>query len=140
MEAHFDLSDKEFARQFANCTLNPQYFTHQAHLRLAWIHIIQYGINKAIENITGQISHFATSNGDTEKYHETITVAAVRTVYHFMLKSEANDFQQLLKEYPRLYTSFQSLLGSHYSDNILYSKHAKQNFIPPDLMPYDRYE
>jgi hypothetical protein len=52
MNSHFELSDELFEEQFQNCQLNPALFNHEAHLRLAWIHITKYGIDKAIENIS----------------------------------------------------------------------------------------
>ncbi len=50
MEEHFYLTDIQFERQFANCSLNPELFSHEAHLRLAWLHISKYGL-KVIMNI-----------------------------------------------------------------------------------------
>jgi hypothetical protein len=38
MEKHLELTDLEFEANFKNCSLNPDIFSHEAHLRLAWIH------------------------------------------------------------------------------------------------------
>ena len=43
IEKHYQLSDEEFEQQFQNCLLSPVLFTHEAHLRLAFIHILKYG-------------------------------------------------------------------------------------------------
>ncbi|MDW7691537.1 hypothetical protein R9C00_17680 [Flammeovirgaceae bacterium SG7u.111] len=137
MEEHFELSDREFEERLANCTIDPILFSHEAHLRLAWIHIRNYGIEKAIENICGQIQKFACFHGSKDKYNATVTVAAVRAVYHFMLKSHANTFQELVLEFPRLKNKFKDLLECHYSINIFLSEEAKNEYVEPDLQPFD---
>lgn len=38
MKTHHQLNDQQFEEQFQNCTFDPTLFTHEAHLRLAWIH------------------------------------------------------------------------------------------------------
>jgi hypothetical protein len=43
-EKHLDLSDNEFEKQFINCELSPDIFSHEAHLRLAWINIKKMGL------------------------------------------------------------------------------------------------
>jgi len=58
MENHNDLSDFEFEKQFENCELNPSMFSHEAHLRLVWIHIRNYGVEKALQNVPLQLQNF----------------------------------------------------------------------------------
>ena len=137
MENHFSLSDEDFARQFASLELNPALFSHEAHLRLAWIHVTQHGVDQAIANVTSQIKAFATHHGDGGKYHTTVTVAAVRAVYHFVLKSGSDSFQDFISEFPQLKEEFKRLLDSHYSINIFKSTEARQQYLEPDLAPFD---
>ncbi len=137
MEKHYQLSDEAFEKQFEDLSLEPSLFTHEAHLRLAWIHIRKHGVRNAIDNITKQIKAFATYHGDADKYNETVTVAAVRTVYHFILKSSTHTFSEFIKENPRLKFDFKHLLDSHYSFDLFESSTAKTSFLEPDLVPYD---
>ncbi len=51
MEKHLELTDTEFEKQFYTWQLNPADFSHEAHLRLAWVHVKKYGINEAERNI-----------------------------------------------------------------------------------------
>jgi hypothetical protein len=44
MNSPFKLRDELFEKQFQNCQFNPALFNHEAHLRLAWIHITKYGL------------------------------------------------------------------------------------------------
>jgi hypothetical protein len=98
----------DFESQFANCTLDPSLFSHEAHLRLAWIHIRNKGIDTAIETICFQLLNFVTVLGARDKYNKTVTVAAIRVVYHFMLRSHANTFVEFIAENPRLKTTSKS--------------------------------
>jgi len=95
MKSHFVLSDTHFEQQFKSCELDPPLFSHEAHLRLAYIHIGKYG-HQAIKNVCDQLAAFVTHLEATDKYNTTLTVAAVKAVYHFMQKSKANDFNGLL--------------------------------------------
>ncbi len=137
MEAHWNLTDQQFTHQFANGSLEPSLFTHQAHLRLAWIRLGQLGVAQAAHLITKEIKAFATLHGDPEKYHHTLTIAAIQVVHHFMNKSEAKTFQELIAEYPVLIQSFKSLILSHYTPELIFSDYAKQHYSTPDLLDFD---
>ncbi len=140
MEKHIQLSDQEFETQFADKSIDPSLFTHEAHLRLAWIHIKRYGIDKAIDHICTQIKVFATFHGDKEKYHIRVTAAAVRVVYHFVLKSKSENFNDFILESPRLKNNFKKLFDNHYSLDVFTSERAKKEFLHPDLAPFDEIE
>lgn len=137
MEPHFNLTDQELESQFESCQLDPTLFSHEAHLRLAWIHIHQYGMDQAIKNITTQLMCFVDHLGATDKYNETVTIAAVRAVYHFYLKSSTDRFPAFIAENPRLKTSFRELLGSHYATDIFSSVKARKSYLEPELLPFD---
>ena len=137
MKNHFTLSDDEFERQFANITLDPTLFSHEAHIRLAWIHISKYGVGQAIDNICQQIPAFAGFHGAPDKYHATVTVAAVRAVYHFMLKSRSGTFADFIDEFPRLKYNFMDLLHAHYGMDLFQSELARTEYVEPDLLPFD---
>ena len=136
MESHFDISDALLEAQFRAGILPPAVFSHEAHLRLAWIHIRHYGVETAIENVCSQLKAFVKTVGAEEKYNETLTVAAIRAVYHFMLKSEATDFSSFIQQYPRLKYNFKDLMASHYKMDIYNNPFAKLQYIVPDLLPF----
>ncbi len=136
-ETHFDLSDREFEQQFANCSLNPALFNHEAHLRLAWIHIDKYGVEQAIKNIGHQLVEYVMALGAKDKYNKTLTIAAIRAVYHFKLKSHSTNFQEFILEHPRLKYNFKELIAFHYATDIFKSEQAKQEYLEPELLPFD---
>ena len=137
MERHFQLSDDEFEQQFINCKIDPAEFTHEAHLRLAYINIGKYGVAKAEENIQNQLKNFVEFVGAKDKYHVTITVASIKMVCHFMLKAKSENFKDFIVEFPRLKHGFKELISSHYGFDVFNSESARTVFVAPDLRPFD---
>lgn len=136
MENHLDLTDREFEQQFREATFPPRFFSHEAHIRLAWIHINHYGVDQACANICDQIRAFDHLHGSGIKFHHTLTVAAVRAVHHFRQKSRSDSFPDFIREFPRLKTNFKDLVESHYSRHILRLQRARKEFLEPDLLPF----
>lgn len=136
MKNHLELSDKEFQGQFMSCELDPSIFSHEAHLRLAWINIGKYGIQQAAENIQSQLLLFVESVDARDKYNKTLTIAAIQIVNHFMQRSKANNFPDFVSEFPRLTNDFKGLISAHYSFDIFESTKAKIHFLEPDLLPF----
>ena len=137
MEKHFELSDSEFEKQFISCELKPADFSHEAHLRLAWINIDKYGIQQAEKNIQNQLQKFVEFVGAKDKYNMTLTLAAIKAVYHFTLKSKSDNFMDFITEFPRLKYNFKELMDFHYGFDIYNSEKAKTEFLKPDLIPFD---
>jgi len=137
MENHYYLSDLEFERQFENCELNPSMFSHEAHIRLVWFHIRNYGVDKALKNVQLQLQNFVDHLGKKDKYNVTLTIAAIKAIYHFMLKSESDNFKDFIEEFPRLKYNFKEIIGFHYGTDIFNSKVAKTTYLEPDLLPFD---
>ncbi|HET8736432.1 MAG TPA: hypothetical protein VFM69_07525 [Pricia sp.] len=137
MQNHFELSEQQFELKFEEATFNPNLFNHEAHMRLVWIHINKYGLDNAIKNICSQLSNFVTRLGARDKYNKTLTIAAIKAVYHFMLKSKVHNFKSFITEFPRLKTHFKEIMDCHYSNNIYTSEKAKKEFVEPDLLPFD---
>ena len=136
MQAHYQLSDAAFAQKFHDCTLTPQWFTHEAHLRLAWVYIRQFGLEKAEKALCTDIARFDRTFDDGTKFHTTLTVAAAKVVHHFMQKGTYPNFQALIEAHPRLIYNFKDLLLSHYEAGVLFSNEAKYTYVKPDLLPF----
>ena len=136
MQSHRKLSDATFLRKFRACEIEPSAFTHEAHLRLAWIQIRKYGLARAEKNIQEKLKSYVKWAGAPEKYHTTLTVAAVRMVDHFMEKSSTNNFWDFIDEYPALINDFKSLINSHYSFDIFKHNRARLSYVAPDLAPF----
>ncbi|GAB3948738.1 hypothetical protein GCM10028805_23850 [Spirosoma harenae] len=137
MESHLDLSDTEFERQFESCQLNPGIFSHEAHLRLAWIHLRNYGLDETIDNLNRQLIAYTDSLGARDKYNKTLTIAAIKAVYHFMNKSKTDTFSDFIQQFPRLKFAFKELMAQHYQLDIYTNDLAKKTYLEPDLLPFE---
>ncbi|TYP98761.1 hypothetical protein C7447_10276 [Tenacibaculum adriaticum] len=137
MKNHYELTETAFETQFKNCELDPSIFSHEAHLRLAWIHITKYGVKQAEENIHNQLLTYVKSLGAEGKYNKTLTIAATKAVYHFIQKSTTTTFEAFVNEFPRLKLNFKELMQHHYGFDIFNSEEAKKEFFEPDLLPFN---
>lgn len=137
MENHYLLNDMAFERQFAEASLDPAIFSHEAHLRLAWIHLDRYGLTRAVENLTGQLKTYTRTVGAADKYNETLTVAAIHAVHHFRIRTSCTDFQSFILENSQLKTNFKGLIKTHYRTDIFTSERARTSFLDPELAPFD---
>lgn len=136
MENHLNLTDLQFEDQFRSGELAPELFTHEAHIRLAWIHVGRYGVEQASRNICAQIQAFDRRHGNGTKFHHTLTVAAVKAVYHFRQKSTASTFVDFMLEFPQLNNNFKGVVAAHYSPFIIRLPRAKREYLEPDLLPF----
>ena len=134
MNNHIYLSDNQFEKEFEACTLPPSLFSHEAHIRLAWIHIRKYGVDTAVENICNQLQQYVIQAGASDKYNITLTIAAIKIVNHFVEKSNSDDFLEFITEFPLPITGFKELVAAHYNKvDIFKSLAAKSTFWEPDI-------
>jgi hypothetical protein len=136
MEKHYNLTDNEFEKEFSDCSLNEKLFSHEAHLRLAWVYLDRYGLDATIKNICEQLQKYVKAVGAADKYNKTLTIAAIKAVHHFRQRSDSNRFIDFITEFPRLKFNFKDLIGAHYKFDIYNSPDAKKEYLKPDLLPF----
>ncbi|WP_223826546.1 hypothetical protein [Flagellimonas sp. S3867] len=134
---HSLLSDAQFESLFEQGDLPPSLFDHEAHLRLAWLYIRKYGEKRAVDKTCVEIRQFDKLHGKGDKFNTTVTIAAVKTVKHFMQKSDSEDFYGFIKEFPRLKYAFKALLDQHYGVDIFSSESARASYLEPDILPFE---
>ncbi|TYP71638.1 hypothetical protein [Aquimarina intermedia] len=137
MKRHTELSDAQFLQQFRSCELDPTLFTHEAHLRLAYLYIQRDGVTQAESIVSQQLQRYVQQLGASDKYNATLTQAAIKAVHHFIQKSTTDTFEGLLHEFPRLKTNFKALMSCHYSFDIYTNDAARRTFLTPDLLPFE---
>jgi hypothetical protein len=69
------MTDDEFLAAFEACRLPRDHWTHEAHVRMAWLYLREMRLEEVIATVRGGIRRYNASHGNTEGYHETITVA-----------------------------------------------------------------
>ena len=126
------LSDNELLEKIENCSLEPELFTHETMLRLAWILVQKHGLDVAIvKNNHIKEKYFKTAL-KSNKFNKTLSRAYVEILYYFMKKTNTNNFDKLLREFPRLKFDFQKLVKTHYGYNILKEHRSEE---PKDFKP-----
>lgn len=135
-QLHRKLSDDAYEKAFADKTLRPGWFTHEAHLRLAYIHILKYGYEGALANMRAQIKAFAENLGIYDKYHDTVTIIAVVMTAEAMENAQENDFINFIEGSGRYLLNFKALLNNHYSYNLFKDLKSRKEWVAPDLKPF----
>lgn len=125
-------SDNELLEKIEDCSLEPELFTHETMLRIAWILIQKHGLDVAIvKNNIIKERYFKTAL-KSDKFNKTLSRAYVEILYYFMKKTNTNNFDKLLREFPRLRFDFQKLVKTHYGYNILKEHRTEE---PKDFKP-----
>lgn len=119
------LTDNQLLERIEECTLAPSDFTHETLLRLSWILINKYGLNNAIIKNNEIKENYFLKVFKNDKFNVTLTKAYTEILHHFMERSSTNDFEKLLREFPRLRYNFKNLVKTHYGYNIL-KQHRKE--------------
>jgi hypothetical protein len=132
--------DRRFRADFEACTIPPAQFDHQAHVRLAYVHLAESDADTALARMRAALLAFLKHNGvDPSKYHETMTRAWILAVRHFMETSPASaSADDFIESNPRLLDS--KIMMTHYSAGLLFSPEARAQFVEPDLGPIPRHE
>jgi cyanate lyase len=130
------LDDQTFLNAFREATLPSAAFTHEAHLRLAWLHLQKFTAADAIREVQEQIHRYAQKLGMGDKYHCTLTVASMKLVQERMGAEGGPTFDRFLEMHPEMLTSFKSLIHEHYSEGRLDSIEARNHYLEPDLIPF----
>ena len=116
MSDHWSLSDDVFIRQFADKSMNPEIFTHEAHLRLTWILLRNHDLITAQDMICAQIQNFDSVHGDGTKFDDSLTRKCVALMDHLMEKYKNEDLRTLLNQEPSLISDLKGLLATFKQD------------------------
>jgi len=111
MMSHWDLDNSQLETEFESGALNPSIMNHEAHLRLAFIHLNKYGLHKAVENLCEQIARFDKIHGKSNKFSSTVTASAVFVINQFLMKCQTRSFSRFINTYPELKYDFKELIG-----------------------------
>lgn len=123
--------DRAFLQSFEECSLGAKCWTHAAHVRMGWLVLeTSSSFEEALERIRSGIMRF-NSTKNSIGYHETITVAFARLIDSRRLTGET--LEAFLARNPDLQD--RNCLKQFYSQAILASEKARQNFIEPDITP-----
>lgn len=132
------MNDEEFIRRFEDCTLSPDNFHHQDHVRLAWLYLRRYPPLKALAEFSNGLKKFAASLGKANLYHETITWAYILIIQERIARGEEDNWQGFADKNPDLLNWQENILKQYYLETTLQSDLAKRVFIFPDKRVKDK--
>lgn len=135
---HAELNNQEFIRQIETAAINPEWFTHEAHIRMAWLYLIDFDQDAALQNICEAIKGIDAKYAGGTRYHHTITVVFARSIGILMQWEPGKTWQEFVAVNGGLRIS-KKFLAEYYSDEILYSDEAKTQFVAPDKKPLPQH-
>ena len=125
-------ADRDFRAAFEACSVMPAAFNHEAHLRLAYIYLVEHGPAGAERRIRQALLAFLNTHGvPAARFHETLTCAWVQAVSHFMTRAASSSFAEFAANSQPLLDS--KVMLTHYSAETLFSPEARVSWIAPDL-------
>lgn len=129
------------AKQFNDCTLPHDLWSHEAHLKVGIWHLLNYSFDEALKLLRKRIRAYNDCNGtpntDDSGYHETVTrffliLINERLQQGFSKSGNEASVNELLESL----ADPQLILG-YYSKAVLFSVDARRTWIKPDLRPLD---
>jgi hypothetical protein len=135
----YSQDDAEFRLAFETGRVRPEEFDHRAHVRVAYVYLVEHDTDEAIACMRTALLAFLEHHAiPPAKYHETLTRAWIFAVRHFMATSAGtNSADAFLTENPDLLDS--KIMLTHYSAAVLFSPEARATFVEPDTSPIPRY-
>jgi hypothetical protein len=127
------MTDDEFLAAFDSCTLPQPLWTHEAHVRLAWLCLGRMPFAAARDHVRAGIRKYNASLGNTTGYHDTVTVAFVRLIA--ARRTPGESFAAFRLAHPDVFSKDRPILLTYYSKAVLDSAEARAGFVEADVGP-----
>lgn len=137
----FSAEIARLVREFEECSLPREQWTHAAHLTVALWYLLHHPVPEATNLIRHGIQAYNQSQGivqtKTGGYHETITLFYIRAIQQY-LRHTAPD-TPLVELANGLLAAWgdKRLLTRHYSRGLLLSGEARRFWFEPDRQPLE---
>ena len=132
------MKDEEHLRRFEDHSLPKEQWTHRAHLKVAYLYLLQLTYSAALERLRKGIQAYNAAQGiqdtPTGGYHETMTQVWLQLVNAALRQfGPAETADAFFDAQPQLCDKCTPLL--FYSRDCIKSPEAKRSFVAPDLAP-----
>jgi len=130
------MNDEELLRRFEDRSLPKELWNHRAHLKVAYLHLLRFSYDEALERLRAGIKAYNAAQGildtPTGGYHETMTQVWLQLV-HVTLRQfgPAESADAFFEAQTQLQSKRTPLL--FYSRERMMSAEAKGAFVTPDL-------
>jgi hypothetical protein len=137
MDAGNPIDDGGLMAAFEKGLLQPEWWNHRAHVRVAFAYARQCDLNAALAQMRAGLlalnaAHAVPDSAD-RGYHETITVAFMRLIHAACRNQTFASSAEFCDRHPELMKK--DALFHYYSRERLTSPEAKAAFVEPDLAP-----
>ena len=135
------MDDAALLEGFETCTLPKHLWTHQAHVRVAWLHLRRDAFPDALAKMGAGIRELnmahGVENGPSSGYHETLTCAFMCLVWATIQSAGAGESSlEFCDANPHLLA--RTLPRLFYTRERISSADAHLRFVAPDLAPLPR--
>ncbi len=132
------MTDHQLLAAFEDGTLERHLWTHEAHVRVAFLIASRGDWVASLREIRQRIQAYNAATATPEAldrgYHETMTAAFLRLIFSANQKTGPHASSQLfLDAHPELLDK--RVLRRYYSRSRIMTWQAKQQFVPPDNHP-----
>ncbi|WP_435010940.1 hypothetical protein P12x_002230 [Tundrisphaera lichenicola] len=131
------MTDEEFLAAFEDCRIPREDWTHEAHVRMAWLYLGRRPLDEVIPIVRAGIRRYNDAViRKPDAYHETITLAMLA-----LIDSERESggrwetYAEFRERAPELLDRALPALLRHYRRETLFSDRARLTFVEPDLIP-----
>lgn len=139
------MTDEDLLSQFESQSLSFEYWTHRAHVRVAYLYLRDHPFDVALAKIRQGIRAYnkaqAVPEGPMQGYNETTTCALVHVIaavaYAYSQSHPVTTSDEFYDKHPQLHTKH--VLRLFYSPDRRMHPDAKTTFVPPDLAPLPKH-
>lgn len=132
------MTDDDFIDAFERAALTRAQWTHEAHLRMAWIYSRRApSRDAALARMRAGIPKLNDALGTAPHlYHDTVTCAFGTLVHaRATAPSAPITWPAFAAAHPELFDRAAPILQRHYRPETLATDAARTGFLPPDLLP-----
>lgn len=125
---------EELVKQFIDCKLSIENWSHFNRLRLVYFSLKNYGYEKTIDQsgwLCVSWNKYKNTIGHSHLWNYTLTKFWVDQIFSLMLKTPKMNFAQLYAEYDFL--SDGNLHKKSYTNEVLFSDKARSEWVEPNI-------
>jgi len=127
------MSGDEMIKRFESGAIPADSFHHADHVRLAFEYLSQYPALQAMGRFSDALKSFATAQGKTQLYHETITWAYLFLIRERIARAgREQTWDEFAERNPDLFVWKGGVLSTLYRQETLDSDLARRIFVLPD--------
>ncbi len=126
---------EELVKQFVDCNLSIENWSHFNRLRLVYFSLTNFGYDKTI-NQSGWLcvcwNKYKNTIGHSHLWNYTLTKFWIDKIYSLMLDNPQLNFAQLYNNYTFL--SDGNLHKKYYTNEVLFTEKARNEWVKPNLL------